>query len=154
MVVLLLFTILAMIILVRGVIRIVAFYLVLYEKCTNLQATYKISLVKVLITIFVMEKLIANFLYSFGADPFQGSSDYTSEEATLLGYGFLCMFELIAVIPLFFYAYTLKMDDSPIDSEYLAASPKGSFVGFVLKVLKLRDIIGIISETYSIARNG
>ena len=141
-----------MLILVRGVIRIISFYLVLYEKCINLQATSKITLVKVLITIFVLEKLIANFLYSLGADPFKGSSDYTSQEATLLAYGFLCMFELIAVIPLFYYAFTLKMDDSPIDSEYLASAPKGSFIGFIVKVLTLRDIFGILHETSVVTR--
>ena len=141
-----------MLILVRGVIRIVAFYLVLYEKCINLQATTKITLVKVLITIFVLEKLIANFLYSLGADPFNGSSDYTSQEATLLAYGFLCMFELIAAIPVFFYAYTLKMGDGPVDSEYLATAPKGSFIGFIIKVLTLRDIFGILHETSVVAR--
>ena len=141
-----------MLILIRGVIRIIAFYSVLYDKSVNLQATMKIALIKILITVFVFEKLIANFLYSFGADPFKGSSEYSTQDATLLAYGFLCMFELIATTPLFFYAYTVKMDDSPVDSEYLDAAPKGSYIGFLIKVLTLRDIAGILFETYDTAR--
>lgn len=135
----------AFVIITRGLIYLLALYFIVGDHCANLNAAYKFLALKGLIGFIIIEKIVANFLYTTGKSPFKGDNTYNEKEQTLQAFCVLALIEIAFMSPIFYFIFTVKMTE-PVES----LGPPGvkpTYWQFLLMVLSLHDIFGLVNTS-------
>jgi hypothetical protein len=144
----LLFTLLALAILVRSVIHFVLFYEAVYAKSSNLKGVVKVMLLKFSVGLIVLQGLVEQGLVLANAEPYNDDSEWTKEDKTQRGYCLLVMLEFVLLQVPYLFAFIPVITASPALADAPKAAPKAPTIfHFVFQILCVHDIFGYLSFT-------
>ncbi|RYH09878.1 hypothetical protein EON65_39810 [archaeon] len=117
----------------------------IYSNCSNVFNVYKVMMLKLSITVIVLEGLIAEFMVRFGGSPYDDDHDWSMEDQTYRGYCSLVLIEYaILTIPyLVLWAMKVTPPASSTADKQVTMAPL-TFGEYVCKVFKLWDIKGVL----------
>jgi len=147
-------------IIIHGVLCLVILYESVFSYCTNLFGVMKLVLLKICVGVIVIQGLIATFLYSSGATPYQDDDNRSAEDKTQRAYCLLVLCEFALLSVFYYYAFgahvitpasapravhNVSTDVKTIHSMSGVASVETivySFTGYLADVFNLFDIVG------------
>jgi len=92
-------------IIIHGVLCLVILYESVFSYCTNLFGVMKLVLLKICVGVIVIQGLIATFLYSSGATPYQDDDNRSAEDKTQRAYCLLVLCEFALLSVFYYYAF-------------------------------------------------
>lgn len=131
-----------------GILMLLKFYLIIYDCCRGLNATKKITVIKVTIALIVFEQIIESCLYTFGVINMNGSLvNYDQKQKFSYGYSLAILIELTFLSLLLHQSFSYDIDTSkaPIANitEENSSGDFGAdfdFAGFLIHLIRFWDI--------------
>lgn len=92
--------------------QLVMLYENIYASCTNIFGLMKFSMLKISVTLIVLQGLIESFMISAGSEPYNDDDKLSSEEKTTRGYCMLVLIEFVVLCFPYMYAYTYTITEA------------------------------------------
>lgn len=107
---------------------------------------YKVVLLKLSITMIVFQGLIAEFMISFDAEPYDDDNDYSAEDKTYRGYSSLVLIEFAILSAFYVILWAMKVTPSAASQgEKSVATAPLTFTEYVIRVCTFWDVFGVLN---------